>query len=161
MATNTLEPDCFAISEHTRKERELGDIDIDQVSAEMRAATIPPGRRSETRMDYRRLCPYEVIEAIEGTSVVIGQGEAFALNRSTEGMLLLMTLVPHTKQLIEVHTRRSGWGWTLNILEARWAKPVQFESLGTMYLVGCQQVFGSCHYLSFRYLSDIATINVG
>ena len=149
MATNTLEPDCFAIREHTRKERKLGDIDIDQVSAEMRAATIPPGRRSETRMDYRRLCPYEVIEAIEEKSVVIGQGEAFALNRSTEGMLLLMTLVPHTKQLIEVHTRRSGWGWTLNILEARWAKPVQVESLGNMYLVGCRRIFGSCNYLSF------------
>jgi hypothetical protein len=149
MATNILEPDCFAIREHTRKERKLGDIDIAQVSAKMRAATIPPGRRSETRMDYRRLCPYEVIEAKEGKSVVIGQGEAFALNQSTGGMLLLVDLAPQTKQLIEVRTRRSGWGWTLNVLEARWAKPVQVESLGNMYLVGCRRVFGSCHYLSF------------
>jgi hypothetical protein len=149
MATNTLEPDCFAIRELTRKERKIGDVDIDQVSAEMRAATIHPGRRGETRMNYRRLCPYEVIEAIDETSVVIGQGEAFVLNQSTGGLLLLIDLAPHAKQLIEVHTRRSGWGWTLNILEARWAKPVQVESLGNMYLVGCRQIFGSCNYLSF------------
>lgn len=161
MGTNTLEPDCFAIREHTRKERKLGDIDIDQVSAGMRAAKIPPGLRCEARMNSRRLCPYEVIEAIDGTSVVIGHGEALVLNQSTGGLLLLIDLVPKSKQLIEVHTRRSGWGWTLNILEARWAKRVQVESLGNMYLVGCRQIFGSCHYLSFRNLSDIATVNVG
>ena len=147
----------------TLEERNLGDIDIDigQASVEMPATAIAPEHRREARMNYRRLCPYEVIEAVDGPSVVIGQGEAFVLNQSTGGMLLLIDLAPQSKQLIEVHTRRSGWGWTLNILEARWAKPVQVESLGTMYLVGCQQVFGSCHYLSFRYLSDIATINVG
>jgi hypothetical protein len=133
----------------TLKEQKLGVIDFDQASAELRAATIPQGRRSETRMDYRRLCPYEVIEAKEGKSVVIGQGEAFALNQSTGGMLLLVDLAPQTKQLIEVRTRRSGWGWTLNVLEARWAKPVQVESLGNLYLVGCRRVFGSCNYLSF------------
>jgi hypothetical protein len=149
MATNTLEPMFTRSAAVALEERKLEDIDIDQVSAEMRAATIPPGRRSETRMDYRRLCPYEVIEAIEEKSVVIGQGEAFALNRSTEGMLLLMTLVPHTKQLIEVHTPRSRWGRTISIFEARWAKPVQMGSLENLYLVGCQRIFGSCHYFSF------------
>lgn len=149
MATNTLESDCFAIREHTRKEQKLGDIDIDHVSAEMRAATIPPGRRCEARMNYRRLSPYEVIEVIDGTSVVIGQGEAFVLNQSTGGLLLLIDLAPQSKQLIEVHTRRSGWGWTLNILEARWAKSVQVESLGNLYLVGCRRIFSSCNYLSF------------
>ena len=131
------------------EEPKLGDIDIDRMSTEMPATTFPLGRRSETCMGYRRLCPYEVIEAKEGKSVVIGQGEAFALNQSMGGMLLLVDLAPQTKQLIEVRTRRSGWGWTLNVLEARWAKPVQVESLGNMYLVGCRRVFGSCNYLSF------------
>jgi hypothetical protein len=149
MTMNTLEP-IFADSEaFTLKERKLGDIDVDQASTKILTTTIPPGRRSETRMDYRSLCPYEVIEAKEGQSVVIGQGEAFALNQSTGGMLLLIDLAPQTKQLIEVRTRRTRWGWTLNILEARWAKPVQVESLGNMYLVGCRRVFGSCNYLSF------------
>ncbi len=55
------------------------------------------------------MCSYEVLAAIEGESVVIGHGEAFALNQSTEGMLLLIALAPHVKQLIEVRTSRSGW----------------------------------------------------
>ena len=149
MTMNTLEP-MFTDSEaFTLKEPKLGVIDFDRVSTELPATTFPPGRRSETRMSYRSLCPYEVFEAKEGQSVIIGQGKAFALNQSMGGMLLLMDLAPQTKQLIEVRTRRSGWGWTLNILEARWAKPVQVESLGNMYLVGCRRVFASCHYLSF------------
>ena len=91
------------------------------------------------------MCSYEVIEAIDEESVVIGQGEAFALNRSTEGLLLLIALAPHAKQLIEVHTFRSGWGWAVNVFETRWARPVQVESLGNLYLVGCRRIFGPCH----------------
>jgi hypothetical protein len=149
MATNTFEPMFTRSAEVGLEEPTLGDIDIDRMSTEIPATTIPPERRSETRMDARRLCPYEVIEAKEGESIIIGQGEAFALNQSTEGMLLIMNLAPQSKQLIEVRTRRTGWGWTLIILEARWAKPVQVESLKSLYLVGCRRVFGSCNYLSF------------
>jgi hypothetical protein len=149
MTMNTLEPMFVDSEAFTLKEEKLGNIDFDQASAELRAATILPGRRCEARMDDRRLCPYEVIEAKEEKSVIIGQGEAFILNQSMGGMLLLIDLAPQAKQLIEVRTRRSGWGWTLNILEARWAKPVQVESLGNLYLVGCRRVFGSCNYLSF------------
>ena len=68
---------------------------------------------------------------------------------STEGMLLFMGRAPHAKQLIEVDTPRSGWGRTVNVFETRWAKPVQVESHGNLYLVGCRRIFGPCHYLSF------------
>ncbi|HKQ35990.1 MAG TPA: hypothetical protein VJT11_11855 [Nitrospiraceae bacterium] len=100
-------------------------------------------------MDYRHMCSYEVREVIEEKSVVIGQGEAFAVNRSTEGMLLLIAMAPYAKQLIEVHTSRFGWGRTVNVFETRWAKPLQMESVGNLYLVGCRRIFGPCHYLSF------------
>jgi len=89
MTMNTLEPMFTHSAAVGLEEPKLGDIDFDQASAKLRAATILPGRRCEARMTYRGLCPYEVIEAKEGQSVIIGQGEAFALNQSTEGMLLL------------------------------------------------------------------------
>jgi hypothetical protein len=123
----------------------VGNSDVGQTSL---ATTIPPGRRCEARMEYRRMCSYEVLAAIEGESVVIGHGEAFAFNQSTEGMLLLIALAPHVKQLIEVRTSRSGWGRTVNIFETRWAKPLQVVS-GNLYLVGCRRIYGPCHYLSF------------
>jgi hypothetical protein len=90
-----------------------------------------------------------MVDALEEESVFIEQGTAFAFNRSTEGMLLFMRRAPHAKQLIEVHTLRSGWGRTANVFEIQWAKPVPVESFGDLYLVGCRRIFGPCHYLTF------------
>jgi hypothetical protein len=149
MTTHTLEEILSHSPAVTQWEQNVGNKDVDRAFAVKPATTIPPGRRCEARMDYRYMCSYEVLEAIEGNSVVIGQGEAFALNRSMEGMLLLIALAPHARQLIEVHTTRSGWGRTVNVFETRWARPVRVESLGNLYLVGCQRIFGPCHYLSF------------
>ncbi|MCX5727764.1 MAG: hypothetical protein NTZ28_02810, partial [Nitrospirae bacterium] len=112
MATLTLE-EMFSRSAAARlQEQNVGNKDVDQASVTMPATTIPPGRRCEARMEYRGMCSYEVFEAIDEESAVIDQGEAFALNRSTEGILLFMGQAPHAKQLIEVHTPRSGWGRT-------------------------------------------------
>ena len=147
MATHALEAMLSYHTAVTLYEQNVGNREVDQASGVMAATTIPPGRRCEARMKYRCMCSYEVLEAIDEESVVIGQGEAFALNRSTEGLLLLIALAPHAKQLIEVHTPRSGWGRTANVFETRWARPVQVESLGNLYLVGCRRIFGPCHYL--------------
>jgi hypothetical protein len=113
-----------------------------QLSAELPTTTVRLERRGEARMDFRQSCSYEVLEAIEEESVVIRQGEAFALNRSKEGMLLLMGQALFDKQLFEVQNLISGSGWTMNVFETRWAKPVPVESFGELYLVGCQRIFG-------------------
>lgn len=149
MATHPLEAMFSRYTAVTLQEQNVGIKEFDEASGVMSATTIPLGRRCETRMEYRCLCSYEVLEAIDEESVVIEQGEAFALNRSTEGMLLFMGRAPHAKQLIEVHTPRSGWGRTVNVFETRWARPVQVESHENLYLVGCRRIFGPCHYLSF------------
>ncbi len=149
MATHPLEAMLSQSTAVTEPEQNVENNDVIQASAVMPATTIPPGRRREARMEYRGICSYEVLEAIDEESVVIEQGEAFPINRSTEGMLLLMGQARQAKQLIEVHTRRSGWGRTANVFEVRWTRPVQVESLGNLYLVGCRRIFGPCHYLSF------------
>ncbi len=123
--------------------------EVDSASALPSPTAISPQRRCEERMDYRHMCSYEIRETISGESVIIGEGGAFVVNRSTEGMLLLMALAPHAKQLIEVHISRSGWRRTLSIFEPRWAKPRQLESHGDLYLVGCRRKFGPCDYWSF------------
>ena len=133
----------------TQRKQDGGNKDVDLASAVAPATAISPGRRCEARMDYRCLCSYEALKVLEGESVGIEQGTAFALNRSTEGMLLFMRHVPQLKQLIEVHTLRSGWGQTANVYEVRWARPLQVESFENLSLVGCQRIFGPCHYLSF------------
>ena len=88
MATHTLEAVFSHAAAVTRREQNVGSNDVDQASAVMPATPIPPVRRCEARIEYRGMCSYEVLEAINEESVVIEQGEVFALNRSTEGMLL-------------------------------------------------------------------------
>ena len=113
--------------------------EVGQASGLMPAATIFPERRCEARMEYRCLCSFEVLEICDEALVVIEQGEAFALNRSTEGVLLFLGRSLHTNQLIKVYSTRSGWDWIGSFFESRWAKPVHVESLGNLYLVGCRQ----------------------
>ena len=127
----------------------VGNNDMAQVTAEMPATTIPSERRGEARRAYRQMCSYEVLEAIGKKSVVIRQGEVFALNRSKGGMLLLMGQAPQKAKLIEVHSHRPRWGRAVNVLETRWARPVPVESLGNLYLVGCRRIFGPLRYSSF------------
>jgi hypothetical protein len=144
MATHRLDAMLSHSAAVTRRERNLGSIDIDQASLVMPTIAIPPRRRWEARMNYRLMCSYEVL-ATEVKLVVIEQGEAFALNRSKEGILLLMGQALHVKQLIRVYSPRSGWGRTVTVFEARWARPVRVESFGNLYLVGCQRIFGPRH----------------
>ena len=120
-----------------------------QLSTDIPAVMIPSERRREARKHYGRMCSYEMVDSIEEDSVGIRQGEVFALNRSKEGMLLLMGQAPHEKQLIEVHSLRAGSDQTVNVFETKWAKPLPVESLGNLYLIGCRRIFGPLRYSSF------------
>ena len=123
---------------------------VDSVHALLPPPTaISPQRRCDERMDYRQMCSYEIRETIAGESVVIGEGGACVVNGSKEGILLLMALAPHAKQLIEVHISRSRWRRIVSIFEPRWTKSRQVESHGDLYLVGCRRKFGPCEYSSF------------
>lgn len=119
-----------------------GNQDVDQTFAVMPAMAIPPERRCEARVEYQCRCSYEVAEAIDGEVAFFEYGEAFALNRSVEGMLIVMGHALHVAQLIEVCAFHFQWGRTVNVCEARWARPIQVESLGNLYLVGCRRIFG-------------------
>jgi hypothetical protein len=132
----------------TLKEPHVENKELDRSLSARTAATIPPERRCEARAPYRCSCSIEVAESIDEELVFIEQGEAVALNRSAEGMLLIMGRALHVTQLFEVHVFHSRWDRTANVYEARWTRPIQVESLGNLYLVGCKRI-GPCHYLSF------------
>lgn len=111
-----------------------------QASGVMAAATVSPERRCGARVEYRRMCSYDVLEVVNEELVVIEQGEAFALNSSAEGMLLFLGQPLQRKQLIRVHIVHPGWDQIGNVFESRWIKPVHMESLGNLYLVGCRRI---------------------
>jgi hypothetical protein len=149
MATQTLEEILFHSAAVTRRKRNIGNQDVGQAFAVMPAMAIPSERRCEARVEYRCRCSCELVEAIDEELAFFEQGEAFALNRSAEGMLLVMGRALHVMQLIEVHAFHSRWGQTVNVYEARWTRPIQVESLGNLYLVGCRRIFGPLYHRSF------------
>ena len=148
MEMRTLEDMFSQYASVAMQEEKTGETDVDHSIAVTTAEAGPLWRRSEAPAEYRRMCSYEVLET-KDESTVIEQGEAFALNRSTEGILLFMGRPLQEKQLVEVHTTRSRWGRTANIYEVRWTKPIQLDSGENLYLLGGRRIFGPCNYLSF------------
>ena len=148
MARHSSESTLPQPSVFPQQNQMVENIGADQAPTARPGTAVEQERRCDARMDYRHLCSYELLEAIDEESVVIEQGEAVALNLSAEGILLFMRNAPHPKQLIEVHTSHSGWGKTMFVFEVRWIRPVQMESLGNLYLGGCRRMFGPCHDLS-------------
>ena len=150
MATHLIEEMLSHFVAGTPREQNIeNNNDVDHASVMLPSTATSPQRRGEERVDYQHMCSYEIREAIGGESVVIGDGGAFVVNGSKQGILLLTAFPLHAKQLIEVHISRSRWRRTLSVFEPRWTKSRQVESRGDLYLVGCRRKFGPCAYWSF------------
>ena len=106
-------------------------------------------RRQEHRASEHRLCTYTLCESIDEAGVVIQEGEAYSLNRSQHGLLLLMGYSPNAKQLLELHIPETQWRRSVNLYVVQWTKPVSIETRGELFLVGCRLVFGPSRYWAF------------
>ena len=149
MATHTLETTRSSPAALTEQGWGAGSENVGKSSTLVPVTAISQGRRREARTDHCQMCSYELLEAVKEETAVIRYGEATMLNQSVEGMLLLMDRAPDMHQLFEVRTSRSRWARTVYIFEARWVRLLQVEQRGALYLVGCERIFGPCHYVSF------------
>lgn len=103
----------------------------------------PHNCRGEARIEDRHGCAYEICESGGGGAETIQQGQAFTLNRSAHGILLLMGDVPQVNQLIGIYNVRLGWRRSTMVYQVRWTRSLRVESQGDLFLVGCRQVTGS------------------
>ncbi|MBM4127847.1 MAG: hypothetical protein FJ247_10950 [Nitrospira sp.] len=106
-------------------------------------------RRHEERVTEQRVCTYALCESLGEETVVIQEGEAYSLNRSQHGIMLIMGYSPNAKQILELHIPEAQWRRSLNVYEVQWTKPVTIESRGDLYLIGCKLVFGPSRYWAF------------
>lgn len=106
-------------------------------------------RRKEHRVSVQRVCTYALCESIDEAGVVIQEGEAYSLNRSKQGIMLLMGYTPRVQQLLELHIPEAGWRRSLNLYEVQWTKSICIESRGDLFLVGCRLTFGPSRYWAF------------
>jgi hypothetical protein len=89
-----------------------------------------------------RTCPYELSAVRNSDTIDLSQGQAFSVNVSGEGMLLLMPQAPLKQQLLEVQApSETGNKSTLKVAEVRWTSPVKAGDEGMMHLVGVQFIF--------------------
>lgn len=103
----------------------------------------PHNRRGEARIEDRHGCAYELCASGGGGAATIQQGQAFTLNRSARGILLLMGDAPRVNQLIGIHNAALGWRRSTMVYQVRWTRPLRVESQGDLFLVGCRQVTGA------------------
>ena len=103
----------------------------------------PNNRRGEARIGDQHGCAYELCESGGAGAATIQQGQAFTLNRSAHGILLLMGNAPRVNQLIGIHNAELGWRRSTMVYQVRWTRPLRVESQGDLFLVGCRQVTGS------------------
>src|SRR5438093_10612475 len=84
--------------------------------------TVPP--RRQPRLEERRIlwhaCYYELIKGLDEDSIIIHRGRAFALNISSEGILVLIDQAPQVQQLLEIHPPSSRRNHILTLLEVLW-----------------------------------------
>lgn len=106
-------------------------------------------RRREARWNEQKVCGYGLCEVTGEESLSVEQGEAYCLNRSEHGVLILIGSRVRTRQLIELHVAETRWEYSLNLYEVEWAKAVPVESHGHLFLAGCRLVLGASRYWSF------------
>ncbi len=107
-------------------------------------------RRREVRVSGSRICSYSLCESFGGERIVIEQGKVYSLNRSEQGILVLMGSQPRNRQLLELHVPQARWEYALNLYEVQWTKILPVELHGTLFLVGCRLVLGASRYWSFK-----------
>jgi hypothetical protein len=107
-------------------------------------------RRREVRIQESSVCAYGLCESIEGGRIVIEQGEAFGIDRSERGILVLLGTQPQKQQLLELHVPRTRWEYALNLYEVQWTKILPVESHGNLFLVGCRLILGASQYWTFK-----------
>ncbi|MBX3236150.1 MAG: hypothetical protein KF814_08350 [Nitrospiraceae bacterium] len=106
-------------------------------------------RRIDERFAVRGPCAYELIDR-QGADTAVSHGQAFSLNVSAEGILLLLDQKPQIRQLLELHNPALTRRHAVTLFEIRWAKKLPLWTTHDRYLVGCHLTFGRFPYFLFQ-----------
>ncbi len=101
-------------------------------------------RRIDLRFAIRTPCTYELMDGTDRDSTA-SSGEAFSLNISADGILLLLDRKPQDRQLLGMHNPASHQHAT-TLFEVRWMTHLPVGTTHTHYMVGCHLTFGRFPY---------------
>ena len=99
--------------------------------------------RCAERTPFMEYYPYELSESLWDDVIAIHNGDALSVNRSREGMLLLMDQCPPVKQVFEIQVPASARGKITRLVEVCWTRQLPIEeTLSRRYLVGVKFLLG-------------------
>jgi len=100
-------------------------------------------RRRETRSPRISPCTYGLTRSVDQEGTILEEGHGTAVNDSSTGLRLLLSIAPSKGQILEVQTSHSTRGCATCLVEVCWTKPLREDAEGALYLVGCRLNFGS------------------
>lgn len=101
-------------------------------------------RRIDARFAIRTRCAYELIDDQEPNTGAL-PGEAYSLNVSTDGILLLLDRKPQDRQLVAMRNPALQQR-EVTLFEVRWMTHLPVGTIHTRYMVGCHLTFGRFPY---------------
>jgi len=100
-------------------------------------------RRRETRSPRISPCTYGLTRSVDQEGTILEEGHGTAVNDSSTGLRLLLSIAPSKGQILEVQTSHSTRGHATCLAEVCWTKPLREDAEGALYLVGCRLNFDS------------------
>jgi len=99
-------------------------------------------RRESERVPCMRAYPYELTKPVDSSTVKLTGGDAYFINKSVGGMLLLLPEDVDKRQVVEIQVPSEAMeGQITKLGEVCWTRPIQVSARVNMYLVGIRFLF--------------------
>ncbi|MBI4002921.1 MAG: hypothetical protein HY348_14215 [Nitrospira defluvii] len=101
-------------------------------------------RRIDVRFAIRTPCTYDLIDG-QDHAATSSPGEAYSLNVSADGILLLLDRKPQDRQLVAMRNPALQQR-AVTLFEVRWMTHLPVGTTHKRYMVGCHLTFGRFPY---------------
>ena len=99
-------------------------------------------RRKTARRPCRLVCPFELMRRVDNSTVQLMKGFGHAINRSVEGILLLLPEPATKQQVVEIQAPSDGTTLqSAKLVEVCWARPIPVNGRSKLYLAGTRFLF--------------------
>jgi hypothetical protein len=99
-------------------------------------------QRDSERVPCRRMCPYELANFMDSSTVKFSEGRGHSINCSGSGMLLLLPEKVDLGQVFEILVRSEARKEQIaKLVEVCWTRLIPVSGRVTMYIVGIRFLF--------------------
>jgi hypothetical protein len=99
-------------------------------------------RRDSKRAPCRLICLFKLTKFVDKSTVKLTKGSGHAINKSVRGMLLLLPVPLHRRQVVEIQVPSEARETpSTKLVEVCWARPLPISDRVKMYLAGTRFFF--------------------